>query len=615
MLRMRRDRTNKKLSNFLRDLPLSRKLLLLFGSFLLSVFCIFLLVITVLVSEYEKRLYEDSLRDLDYFVQTVRMEYSSTEKLSYDLALNRRNQELMTQLSGMPYPSAEYMQEVRSLRTLLQDGLYQDPYIAGAYFLDTHETSYAIGGAVSGFSEERRIKLIRMADQAEGGFVYLSPNEECPYLIGARLVKNRLDMSLQKLGYIFLFCDIQKTISDAAEQLETKPLAWTVLSEDNVILSEGEEYHLPAPKQQKAQGYQIFHYRGEQYFSTYLRSQLSGWTYVQTFLYSQLYGTIRMLRILMTALTAAAFFALFAAARRLSRFITEPIEILIQRMKLAENGDLRSVYAMQTEDRQDEVGKLAQEFHYFLGRIQELVYENYERQLILQDTKYKMLQAQINPHFLYNTLNTVNWMIRLGHDKDAGRVVIQLGELLRASFARDPYASAREEMKMLRNYIAIQEYRYRDRVTFSVKETGELEKFTVPRMILQPLVENALNYGADRMKGHCVIRIAAKASEQELRLEIHDNGPGVDAQKLEAMRNFTVQPEGHRIGLKNIHERLDICYENYDFVMNSEPEKGMHLLLCLPRKTIQKAERSPDGNRVSLRGALQEEKAGREKGQ
>ena len=618
----------ERIVRLLKNLPLSRKLVLLFGSFLLSIFCVFIVVVMVLVSQYEKRLYDDSLRNLDYFVQSVRTEYDATEKVSYDLALSRRNQELMAELAALPYPGVEYMQQIRVLRSLLQDALYQDHYVTGACFRDTHGADYLIEGDMSALQEEKKAELLARADEASGSFVFLSPDAGCPYLIGARAVRNRLNMSMEPLGYMILLCDIHHTISDAVGKLETRPLSWLVLHEGTVIFSEGEsleedepgegdaqqaaaqeplltteaqltenpitasagrsnEYSAPLlpVKLKGAQGYEIFHQDGEQYFTTYLTSKLSGWTYVQTFRYSQLYGTIRMLRIMLFGMTLLAFVFLFTVANRLSRYITEPIELLMERMKLAESGDLKTVYEMGFEEREDEVGKLSQAFHHLLGRIQELVYENYEKQLILQDTKYKMLQAQINPHFLYNTLNTLNWMVQLGHDKDASRVVIQLGKLLRASFMRNPYASAKEELDMLRNYIAIQEYRYRDRVSFQVEETGALESFTVPRMILQPLVENALNYGADRMQGDCIIRITMDASAQYLTIGVHDNGPGVDEEKLAAMRNFTVKPEGHGIGIKNIYERLSICYDEFTFNMDSQPGCGMHITIRLPKKT------------------------------
>ena len=585
----------EKAVQLLKNLPLSKKLVLLFGSFLSFIFCVFILSVLVLVSQYEKRLYEDSLRNLDYFVQTVQTEYDAVEKVSYDLALSRRNQELMAELARLPYPSVEYMQEMRVLRSLLQDDLYQDDYIIGASFQDTHASSTLIEGSMASLSDEKKEQLLLLADNAAGRFVFLSPDEDCPYLVGARAVRNRLNMSMEPLGYMILLCDIRHTIADSTEKLETRPLTWFVLHDGTVIFAEGEGMDPEANGNRKSasallpvqlkgpQGYAVFHQGGEQYFTSYLTSKLTGWTYVQTFRYSELYGTFRVLRILLLGMTILAFAFLFIVANRLSRYITEPIELLMERMKLAESGRLKDVYEMGYEEREDEVGKLSETFHHLLGRIQELVYENYEKQLILKDTKYKMLQAQINPHFLYNTLNTLNWMVQLGHDKDASRVVIQLGKLLRASFARNPYASAREELDMVKSYIAIQEYRYRERVTFQVEETGALEAFTVPRMILQPLVENALNYGADRMTGECIIRITMDASSQYLTIGIHDNGPGVDEEKLAAMRNFTVKPEGHGIGLKNIYERLSICYEEFSFMMDSQPDCGMHITIRLPK--------------------------------
>ena len=274
---------------------------------------------------------------------------------------------------------------------------------------------------------------------------------------------------------------------------------------------------------------------------------------------------------------------LLLAAGTFSGVIIEPINALIRQMKIAETGDFEAAGMADTAERRDEVGNLHREFRFFLKRIQELIYDNYEKQMLLKDTKYKMLQAQINPHFLYNTLNTVNWMIQLEKNREASHMIVQLGELLRASFVSDPYGSAREELDMLKNYIAIQEYRYRDRVHFEIEESGALEDFVVPRMILQPLVENALNYGADRMSERCEIRVTAEAEAETLFLCVSDNGPGVPEEKLRAMQRFMVRPEGHGIGLRNINERLRITYTEYCFQIHSECGKGTRIELRLPR--------------------------------
>lgn len=219
-----------------------------------------------------------------------------------------------------------------------------------------------------------------------------------------------------------------------------------------------------------------------------------------------------------------------------------------------------------------------------LGKIEELIHENYEKQLLLQKTKYKMLQAQINPHFLYNTLNALNWMVKAGRKQDAGDMIMELGKLLRASFAKDPYATILQEVEIVESYITIQSFRYGKRIEFEVRKDGNLEKYKIPRMILQPLVENAINYGADNMEEKCVIKVLAAEEESRVRLQVSDSGKGMDARELESIRSFTFQPKGNGIGLRNIKERLALIYEESDFLIESEPGKGTRITIRIPKK-------------------------------
>ena len=219
-----------------------------------------------------------------------------------------------------------------------------------------------------------------------------------------------------------------------------------------------------------------------------------------------------------------------------------------------------------------------------LDKIDVLIYENYEKQLLLKDTKYKMLQAQINPHFLYNTLNAIHWMIRAKKNDDAGRMIVELGILLRASFDENPYTTVEQEISMLKSYIAIQRLRYEDRAEFSVRTEGEPGQYVMPRMTLQPLVENAIFYGADVMTEICYIDIAVTEEEQSILFEVKDNGPGIEKEELEKVRNFTVKPKGHGIGIKNIYERLRITYDKFDFAVDSEPGKGTVIRIRVPKQ-------------------------------
>ena len=139
---------------------------------------------------------------------------------------------------------------------------------------------------------------------------------------------------------------------------------------------------------------------------------------------------------------------LFAAGmRRLIKTITHPLHELTRSMQVVETGDFEGARKFLTLDsRRDETGQLQREFDTMLTRINELIRENYEKQLLLKDTSYRMLRAQINPHFIYNTLNTINWMVKWKKNEEVGRLIMQFGNLLRSAFAEDPFATVEEEL-------------------------------------------------------------------------------------------------------------------------------------------------------------------------
>ena len=268
----------------------------------------------------------------------------------------------------------------------------------------------------------------------------------------------------------------------------------------------------------------------------------------------------------------------------MSVVIVRPLNQLTESMRIVEKGDFKGAKQVLDKDlSNDETGLLAQEFKVMLDKIDILIYENYEKQLLLQDTKYKMLQAQINPHFLYNTLNALNWMVKGKRNDDAGKVIIELGKLLRASFAKDPYTTVAGELEVAKGYIVIQKYRYQNRVEFEVSEEGNLDQYMIPRMILQPLIENAIYYGVDTSLERCRITVCVKEELEAVSLTVEDTGPGMEPEELEKVRNGTAVPKGHGIGIKNIRERLKITYEDSEFSIESRKGYGTKIQIRIPK--------------------------------
>lgn len=316
----------------------------------------------------------------------------------------------------------------------------------------------------------------------------------------------------------------------------------------------------------------------------YLSTSENGWMYVNFFPYSDVYGQIERVRNLALCSFCVVFVLLLFLIHRISEIITRPLETLVRSMQVVETGDFESAKQIPMDaEREDEVGLLTKEFRVMLDQIDVLVKENYEKQFLLKDTKYKMLQAQINPHFLYNTLNVIHWMIRAKENEKASRMIVELGALLRASFNENPYITVEEEIGMLENYLKIQRYRYEDRADFAVEKNGNPGKYIMPRMTLQPLVENAIFYGADQMEDVCHIKITITEEENNILFEVKDNGPGMTEEELEGVRKFTVKPKGHGIGIKNICERLNITYEAFQFQIESKVGKGTLIRIRVPK--------------------------------
>ena len=268
--------------------------------------------------------------------------------------------------------------------------------------------------------------------------------------------------------------------------------------------------------------------------------------------------------------------------------MTKPLKELTDSIVLLEDRQFQQAKdALPVTPRKDEVGTLSREYASLLEHIDELMYENYEKQLLLQDTKYRMLQAQINPHFLYNTLNTLNWMVLAKRNEDASKMIISLGKLLRATFGKESMTTVAEEVQTAEHYIVIQKYRYQSRAEFRVETQGNLAQYQMPNMILQPLIENALLHGVDTTMDFCTVTVRALERQEDIFLEVADTGGGMTPEELTAARNLTVKTKGRGIGLKNICERLQMTFGNYEFRIESQKGRGTSISISIPKRKAE----------------------------
>lgn len=578
----------ERIKNSFRDMKLAGKMVLVY-LLVAGITCgISMIGLQASFHIYDTKIYDKSLQELEFFAQKVNDDLEEIENLSYTLAMDDDVQAALAEAADARYLSQEFYYKLHPIRKIFLNEINVHSSVQNAIYMDRKSVRIFIGTDCGEVTDETYQKLLAMCKEARGADIVLPPTKEFPYQLSGRDILETKNASLNYLGTVIITSDIAGTIEKQKNALEFSDSLLYVYSGDEMIYGSTQESP-KLPDMDSSQGYQIIKHQGESYFMSYLKSEKNGWMYVNYVPYSHIMGQAVMLRYVMFGGLIAIFFITIVIMRKVAGVITSPFQRLTETIYLAEQGDFKGARDfLQVEDRRDEAGLLAQDFKVMLEKIDSLIHENYEKQLLIKDTKYKMLQAQINPHFLYNTLNTVNWMIK--GNQDASKMIVELGNLMRASFAKEQYATVAEEVSMAKSYITIQQFRYKNRAVFELQEQGNLQEYIIPRMVLQPLIENAILYGVDQSLTGCRISVSAIEKEDDICIRVEDDGPGMLPEELEAVRNFTIVPKGHGIGLKNIYERLKITYKDSEFLIDSKLGEGTVVIIRIPKIVKEKSD-------------------------
>ena len=271
----------------------------------------------------------------------------------------------------------------------------------------------------------------------------------------------------------------------------------------------------------------------------------------------------------------------------LSYVIVRPIRATVLAMHRFSEGDFE---VRLSEERKDEFGEMNRVFNETTRKIEELMHEVTNSKLLNKEMEFKALQAQINPHFLYNALDTVNWMAMKKGNTEICDMVSAISNLMRISIGnKQDIFSIRQELKYVKDYLYIQETRYRDRfqVYFTIDEKILDEK--IPKLTIQPLVENAIVHSVEVSKGKTVLNINGYIEQGNVMIEIKDDGVGMDRDTL---LHLLDPPEGEEkdisvahtgLGMYAVHQRLRYLYgEEYGLTADSEPGNGTCIKICIP---------------------------------
>ncbi|AIQ51282.1 sensor histidine kinase [Paenibacillus sp. FSL R7-0331] len=490
------------------------------------------------------------------------------------------------------------------LKLIFENLLLSYDYVNGIYLFSPDGKNISYGA-------ELQVDYAPSADDwyhktiANKGQLYIGEPGIKPYIIHSEpsVVFSRAlyDMNTQQfLGIFMLDCslDIFKGLSSDA----VPNLSYFVLANDNgniIYDSTGPSPGARLPQDLITRTEAMTGNESEFYnrdtLTVIQRLPVYHWTVIANISLTELYENYGISRklIIYISLTCAVIFILLSVL--LSNWITKPITRLAVIMR--KNKAHKFITTDIKPKRMDEISFLYTEYNKMMQDIDNFIRESYQNKILTMDSQMKALEAQINSHFLYNTLESINSIAEIEEVESIAIMTKALGDMFRYSIKTDSeLVSAREELQHVDNYMAIQQIRYGSKIRF-VKEIGaEVEKVKILKLILQPLVENAIYHGLENQKGGGTVWLNGRLEPEEdcVIFEIRDDGIGISEDRLAEIHALLQQPPefmgiGHRskqsIGIKNVHSRIALYYgEDFGLSITSEPAVGTAITLILPAK-------------------------------
>ena len=325
---------------------------------------------------------------------------------------------------------------------------------------------------------------------------------------------------------------------------------------------------------------------------TLSRSQKTGWTVVGAAYTSELLKNNKQARMLYILAAAILILAVFAISSILSREITKPLRRLSESMSRVEKGEFDRANVDVTME--NEIGSLGKSYNLMTERIHTLMEENVYEQKQKRKSELKALQAQINPHFLYNTLDSIIWMSEAGQSDEVVEMTSALAKLLRQSISNDhEQVELGQEMEYVKNYLTIQKMRYQDKLEYTVEVDPKVRHVMIVKLVLQPIVENAIYHGIKYKGSKGTLRIRAFAESEDVCIVIEDNGIGMDDTALNIIFDETQKiHKQNGVGVPNVQKRLKLYYgDKYGITYESKVGIGTRATIRIPQRGDRENEK------------------------
>ena len=538
----------KRIGKWLQDQTLLVKILLVVSVACCAVAVSCFSILGLVYNSYDKQLYIKTAQAYTALVEQNETELQNLQNVTLAIVGDPTVQKNLTIIHTEQPGTRDWLESKRNLST-----------VVGSYMRNSEQVSkytvYSGGEIIAGnrfFLDSSDLETLMLAAQkAEGALSIIRCGNK---LYFARQIRQTANFAFDELATIVGSLDISGLIhrSTAAYTQAGVTLDLMVWVDGESVYGENADISL-LPHD----GWEI---QGNNFVVQCTNDR--GWVYLFYTPYDEIHSAIKTTKavsiIFVVLVTAIALLVSYIVIQR----ITCHLERLVEKMDDYSHGKLPTEEEMQKyRERRDEIGRLHRHFDHMAYENRRIVEENYNHMLIEKESQYKQLQYQVQPHFIFNSLSVIMSIAYENNDLKVVKLSTALSSLLRESMsAGSDLVSVKKECHIIEEYILIQKERFGDKLNFEMSIPPELLEYHIPKMTLQPLVDNAVKYALEDMLDPCYIRVFGKKEPDCVKFVVEDNGPGMQENILSELQEKRINAKGNGIGLLNIQKRLQMAF-------------------------------------------------------
>lgn len=518
---------------------------------------------------YDRELYGALSNFLSLSVTEIGYKLDNVQQMTTDLG---QDSQIQTYLSHNKDASRAFSSEYNALYYLVQD-YYKKNRVNCVSNITLYTGNFTLRSNTSAnvyVPDEVYKDLYEAALGANGATVCVTDYSRDYGLFFVKAIRRIENLRLDTLGIEVVQVDLEKLVKSSVSLNQYDNVIFVLTRpQDGAVMysSAGEAGPQTLPTLDTESRWDICKLDSVKYFVTADGSEDYPWDYLCLVPYNEIYASIRdallFCILFFLAGIALTFLVCHFLVDRITRRFAKLISQMDQFAKYTPDMVL-PVDEFSGEEREagDEVGMLSRHFSHMAREIDGLIQTDYTNRILLREAQLKALEAQINPHFLYNTLSAINWRAKMRGAQEISDMVEALSNLLRVTLNDDSgLIPLEKELSLVQSYIVIQRIRFDETLDYRLAvEADELKDVLIPKLTLQPLIENAIRYGLEQSTQICRVQLSVRRQGAQLVLLVQNDGSLYEDDLLEKLRQKTVTPHGYGIGLLNIEKRLEFAF-------------------------------------------------------